>query len=72
MPLPSASEAPLVFFMQQEICGGLETGCRFQLKQNKKGLIQKNEENKKLHQHLERGESYLCHQRLSAPVPRDL
>ena len=46
MPLPSASETPLVFFMQQEKCGGLKTGCRFQLKQNKKGLIQKNEENK--------------------------
>ena len=27
--------------MQQNICGGLGTGCRFQLKENKKGLIQK-------------------------------
>lgn len=41
--------------MQQNICGGLETGCRFQLKENKKGLIQKNEENKKLY-HLGDGE----------------
>lgn len=34
----------------------------------KKGAV-KIEENQKLYKHMERGESHLCNQRLSAPVP---
>ena len=40
----------------------------FKEKSSKKGAV-KIEENQKLYKHMERGESYLCNQRLSAPVP---
>ena len=44
----------------------VKTGCCFHLE--KKGAVNI-EENQKLYKHMERGESHLRYQRLSAPVP---
>jgi hypothetical protein len=52
----------LAFFMQQLV----KTGCCFHLET--KGAVNI-EENQKLYKHMERGESHLRYQRLSAPVP---
>lgn len=49
------------------LCSSLEIQAAVSILE-KKGAV-KIEENQKLYKHMERGESHLCNQRLSAPVP---